>query len=76
MTSSISTVDHLPMFVLQGVAKVYPKAVALAPFSLEIEEEERVAVLGPSGGGKTTLLHLMGGVIQQDQGSIFIGAGR
>ena len=73
MTSSISTVDHLPMFVLQGVAKVYPKAVALAPFSLEIEEEERVAVLGPSGGGKTTLLHLMGGVIQQDQGSIFIG---
>ena len=61
-----------PMFVLEGVAKAYPRAAGLAPISLEIEAEERVAILGPSGAGKTTLLHLMGGVIQPDRGSILI----
>ena len=62
----------VPMFTLEGVAKAYPRAVALAPIWLRIEAAERVAVLGPSGSGKTTLLHLMGGVIQPDQGSILI----
>ena len=60
------------MFLLDGVAKAYPRTVALAPVSLRIEVGERVAILGPSGAGKTTLLHLMGGVTQPDQGSIFI----
>jgi phosphonate transport system ATP-binding protein len=60
------------MFVLEGVAKAYPRAVALAPLSLRVEPGERLAVLGPSGSGKTTLLHLMGGVIQPDQGTILI----
>ena len=63
---------HVPMFVLEGVAKLYPRTLALAPISLRIDAEERVAVLGPSGGGKTTLLHLMAGVIQPDQGSVLI----
>jgi len=60
------------MFILEGVAKAYPGALALAPISLKVEAGERVAVLGPSGSGKTTLLHLMGGVVQPDQGSILI----
>ena len=66
------TNGDVPMFVLEGVTKVYPGALALAPLSLTIDPGERVAVLGPSGGGKTTLLHLMGGVIQPDRGSILI----
>ncbi len=73
-----------PMFVLEGVSKAYHSTVALSPLSLGIGAGERVAILGPSGGGKTTLLHLMGGVIQPDQGTIHIdghplaslGAGR
>ena len=70
MTSSKN--GHVPMFTLEGVAKAYPRTVALAPISLEIEAGERLAVLGPSGSGKTTLLHLMGGVIQPDEGNILI----
>ena len=67
-----STNGHRPMFLLEGVAKSYPRSVALVPISLEIRSGERVAILGPSGSGKTTLLHIMGGVIQPDQGSILI----
>ena len=63
---------QVPMFVLEDVAKVYSRAVALAPISLRIGAREQVAILGPSGSGKTTLLHLMGGVIQPDQGNVFI----
>ena len=63
---------HRPMFLLESVAKSYPRSVALVPISLEIRSGERVAILGPSGSGKTTLLHIMGGVIQPDQGSILI----
>ena len=70
MTNLIN--GQVPMFVLEGVAKSYPRALALAPISLAIEPGERVAVLGPSGSGKTTLLHLMGGVIQPDQGIVLI----
>ena len=60
------------MFRLEGVEKVYPTGVALAPLSLEIQAGERVALLGPSGSGKTTLLYLMAGVIRPDRGSVFI----
>ena len=61
-----------PMFALDGVAKSYPGTQALLPLSLTIEAGERVAVLGPSGSGKTTLLYLMAGLVQPDQGAIYI----
>ena len=60
------------MFLLEGTAKAYSGAVALAPLSLRIDQGELVAVLGPSGAGKTTLLHIMGGVVQPDQGRVLI----
>ena len=66
------TNGQAPMFVLEDVAKSYHGAVALAPISLRIEAGERVAILGPSGGGKTTLLHLMGGVMQPSHGAITV----
>ncbi|MEM6688527.1 MAG: ABC transporter ATP-binding protein, partial [Planctomycetota bacterium] len=38
----------------------------------DIGRGEQVALIGQSGGGKTTLLHLIAGLITPDSGSVFI----
>lgn len=39
---------------------------------LRIDEKDHIAIAGPSGTGKTTLLHLLSGLISPDIGSIVI----
>ena len=39
---------------------------------LEVRTGEKVAVIGPSGGGKTTLLHLLAGVLTPSIGRIAV----
>lgn len=39
---------------------------------LSVDEGEQVALIGQSGGGKTTLLHLIAGLLSPDEGSILI----
>lgn len=40
---------------------------------LEVEEGEMLAIVGPSGIGKSTLLHLLGGLDRPDEGGVRIG---
>lgn len=42
----------------------------LEGFALDVEEGEMVAIVGPSGVGKSTLLHLLGGLDRPDNGSV------
>lgn len=59
---------------VKGLAKSYPSGEetlhVLAGTDLTIGAGERVAVLGASGVGKSTLLHLLGGLDHPDDGSI------
>ena len=56
------------------MVKTYPQASApaVAGVSLEIAEGEFFALLGPSGCGKTTLLRMLAGFEEPDEGEIFI----
>ncbi|TCK25725.1 ABC transporter ATP-binding protein [Pseudonocardia endophytica] len=67
---------------LDGVGKTFVDArsgapqTVLADFSLTVDEGELVAVVGASGTGKTTLLHVVAGLVTPDTGSVHIGEPR
>ena len=45
---------------------------ALDDVSLNLRDNEFVAILGPSGSGKTTLLNIIGGLDRYDEGDLII----
>ena len=45
---------------------------ALDDVSLNLRDNEFVAILGPSGSGKTTLLNIIGGLDRYDSGDLII----
>ncbi|WP_240905400.1 ABC transporter ATP-binding protein [Bordetella hinzii] len=57
---------------LEGVVKKYRDHTVLQRVSLKIEQGEFLTLLGPSGCGKTTLLNLIAGFADADEGEIFI----
>lgn len=58
---------------IRGVNKHFGQYHALRNVSLEIPDGELVALLGPSGGGKTTLLRSIAGLETPDSGQILFG---
>ncbi|MFD7310820.1 sulfate/molybdate ABC transporter ATP-binding protein [Promicromonospora sp. NPDC059942] len=57
---------------VSGVSKRYGDFVALADIDLTIPTGGLTALLGPSGGGKTTLLRIIAGLEDADGGSVVI----
>lgn len=55
---------------LKNVTKIYDKKAVLDGVSLDIFRGEKLCVLGESGGGKTTLLNVLAGLITPDGGEI------
>lgn len=58
---------------IDEVSKTLDKIHTLDSISLQVREQEFVAVLGPSGCGKSTLLNIVAGLILPDRGKISIG---
>ncbi|MGE0628505.1 MAG: thiol reductant ABC exporter subunit CydD [Hyphomicrobiaceae bacterium] len=57
----------------ENVHVAYPDGrVGLAGLDLQIKAGERVALVGPSGGGKSTVLNVLAGFVQPRQGRILI----
>jgi putative spermidine/putrescine transport system ATP-binding protein/spermidine/putrescine transport system ATP-binding protein len=61
-----------PAVQLDGVTKRFGQSVALHEAWLKIQPSEFMTLLGPSGCGKTTLLNLVAGFLEADNGEIFI----
>lgn len=58
--------------VFDGVTKRFGDFVAVRDASFSIKKGEIFALLGPSGCGKTTLLRMLAGFIEPDEGRILI----
>jgi NitT/TauT family transport system ATP-binding protein len=61
----------MSLLSLAGIAKRFANGTqALHDLSFEVEEGEFVSLLGPSGGGKSTVLRLAAGLLTPDAGRI------
>lgn len=56
-----------------NITKVYGEKVILRDFSLTVNRGDRIALVGPNGVGKTTLLNMLIGKEQPDSGEIKLG---
>jgi len=54
------------------IVKRFGSFLALDQVSIEVADGQLTALLGPSGGGKSTLLRIIGGLEQPDAGSVRI----
>ncbi|MHC2999485.1 peptide ABC transporter ATP-binding protein [Microbacterium sp. HJ5] len=65
------------MYRLTGVTRTYRQkdriVKALAGVDLEIAEGDFVTIQGPTGGGKSTLLQLLGALDRPTEGSVALG---
>ena len=60
----------IPAIRLRGVTAGYGERIALEDVDLEIPAGALVAVVGPNGGGKSTLLKLIAGVLKPWTGTV------
>ncbi|HEX6039734.1 ABC-F family ATP-binding cassette domain-containing protein [Longimicrobium sp.] len=60
---------------LDGVQCAYGDRVLFAPFSAEVSRTERIAIVGPNGCGKSTLMRVLAGVGEARRGSVTMGTG-
>jgi len=55
------------------VTKKYNDVVALDNVNIQVEDKEYLCIIGPSGCGKTTLIKCIAGIVEPDEGEIYIG---
>ena len=61
-----------PIIELKGISKRFGSNQVLDNVDLAVTPGEAVALIGPSGTGKSTILRIIAGLLAADQGDIFI----
>jgi len=61
------------VLALENLSKAFDKLL-FKNASFEIKREEKVALLGPNGIGKTTILKIIAGILKADSGYVRLGA--
>jgi lipoprotein-releasing system ATP-binding protein len=61
----------------RGIVKTYPvgghRLTVLQDLDLQVDAGQMVAIVGASGVGKSTLLHILGGLDRVDHGTVAVG---
>ena len=69
--ASTSQIASDTKFHVAGLDLYYDKFHALKDINIDIPEKQITAFIGPSGCGKTTLLNLILGITDTDEGTIY-----
>lgn len=62
--------ETVPAIIVKDLSFSYPGAPILSHVSFEVKAGECIGVIGPNGGGKSTLLKLLTGILKPSCGSI------
>ena len=57
---------------LINVTKKYGEITAIRNININVRNKEYLCIIGPSGCGKTTLIKCIAGIIEPDEGEIYI----
>ncbi|MCQ2548587.1 MAG: ABC-F family ATP-binding cassette domain-containing protein [Lachnospiraceae bacterium] len=58
---------------IQGLSKSFPNQILFENVDIDIKRGEHVAIIGDNGTGKTTLLKIINGLVDGDEGTIKLG---
>lgn len=58
------------VIVAEGISKTYGDRPIIKPFSLRIQNGDRIGIVGSNGAGKTTLLKMLTKELEPDTGSV------
>ena len=58
------------MLSIEGISRSFAKRTVLKDISFHLPERKLVGLIGPSGGGKSVLLKIIGGVLKPDSGTV------
>lgn len=61
-----------PLIELKGVSKAFGSNVVLDTVDLTLYQGEALAIIGPSGTGKSTILRIIAGLLAADAGEIYV----
>lgn len=67
----MNEVNILIIMQLNALSKSFGAAEILSNINLEIKSDDRIAIVGRNGTGKSTLLKIMANELSHDQGDIF-----
>jgi zinc transport system ATP-binding protein len=73
LSQKVDSLTSMPYAMeLEGVCFSYEKSEVLKDVSFSLKQGEFLGIIGPNGGGKTTLVKLMLGLLRPDRGTIRI----
>lgn len=68
-----SPCGQTPLIELKGISKQFGNNRVLDRIDFTLDPGEAIAIIGPSGTGKSTVLRIIAGLLAADEGEIWIG---
>jgi zinc transport system ATP-binding protein len=65
-----------PIVEIKNVSFSYPPLEVLEDVNLTVKKGEFLAIIGPNGGGKTTLLKIILGLLKPQKGEVYVAGKR